>query len=151
MDSVTKVNQICKYFARYIFVQMCKCYSRSMETCLEHTKIIKCMFENIGIMVNHSSVKIWRYILCLEQTTITRMNRIRIRTRAATAQRTAIRILRIHRLPRIQRILRTPKTNMKTAITSRTAAIIQATAADSNGNRGGVYSRPFCWIRIFFN
>lgn len=130
---------------------MCKCYSRSMETCLEHTKIIKCMFENIGIMVNHSSVKIWRYILCLEQTTITRTNRIRIRTRAATAQRTATRILRTLRLPRIQRILRTPKTNMKTAITSRTAAIIQATAADSNGNRGGVYSRPFCCVRTFFN
>ena len=150
MDSVTKVNQICKYFARYIFVQMCKCYSRSMEACLEHTKIIKCMFENIGIMVNHSSVKIWRYILCLEQTTITRTNRIRIRTRAATAQRTAIRILRIHRLPRIQRILRTPKTNMKTAITSRTAATIQATAADSNGNRGRHLQPPFLLSKDIF-
>lgn len=150
MDSVTKVNQICKYFARYIFVQMCKCYSRSMETCLEHTKIIKCMFENIGIMVNHSSVKIWRYILCLEQTTITRTNRIRIRTRAATAQRTAIRIPRIHRLPRILRILRTPKTNMKTAITSRTAATIQATAADSNGNRGRHLQPPFLLYKDIF-
>ena len=92
-------------------------------------------------------------ILCL---TIIRTSRIRT-TSAITAQRTTpriqpiLRIPRIIRIPRTPRILRTPEMNTKTATTSRTAVTIQATAADSNGNRGGIYSRPFCCLRTFFN
>ena len=41
----SKVNQICKYFARYFFVQMCKYYSRNKLIKLECAKNTKCMFE----------------------------------------------------------------------------------------------------------